>query len=98
MKPIHKLNGGMGATLCNSCRVIISEGLTEELYCKNCLETNSYLYDSFLSPCKIHVCRCEQCRAVKRKTKNRSLKKRIKRLLNKKRRKQFGKIICYMWG
>jgi len=35
-KPIHKFNGGRGATLCNSCRAIITEGLTEDMYCKNC--------------------------------------------------------------
>ena len=36
MKPIHKFNGGIGATLCNTCSVIISTGLTKELYCNNC--------------------------------------------------------------
>ncbi len=33
-KPIHKFNGGRGATLCHTCRVIITEGLTEDLYCE----------------------------------------------------------------
>ena len=33
-KPIHKFNGGRGATLCHECRVIITEGLTEDLYCE----------------------------------------------------------------
>jgi hypothetical protein len=36
MKPIHKFNNGKGATLCHSCNVIISEGLTKELYCEKC--------------------------------------------------------------
>jgi hypothetical protein len=36
MKPIHKLNNGKGATLCHTCSVIISTGLTKELYCNNC--------------------------------------------------------------
>jgi hypothetical protein len=36
IKPIHKLNGGIGATLCHTCSVIISIGLTKELYCNNC--------------------------------------------------------------
>ena len=36
MKPIHKFNGGRGATLCHKCSVIISEGLTEDLYCEKC--------------------------------------------------------------
>ena len=35
-KPIHKFNNGLGATLCNKCYVIISIGMTEELYCNNC--------------------------------------------------------------
>jgi len=36
LKPIHKFNSGLGATLCNECYVIISEGLTEELFCEKC--------------------------------------------------------------
>jgi hypothetical protein len=35
-KPIHKFNNGRGATLCGKCYVIISEGITEELYCEKC--------------------------------------------------------------
>jgi len=35
-KPIHKFNNGRGATLCVKCYVIISEGITEELYCEKC--------------------------------------------------------------
>jgi hypothetical protein len=34
IKPIHKLNGGRGATLCNECNVIISTGFTADLYCE----------------------------------------------------------------
>jgi hypothetical protein len=34
MKPIHKFNSGIGATLCHKCRKIISEGFTEDLYCE----------------------------------------------------------------
>ena len=34
--PIHKFNNGKGATLCGECYVIISEGLTEDLYCGKC--------------------------------------------------------------
>jgi hypothetical protein len=34
MKPIHKLNGGRGATLCHKCSKIISEGMTDDLYCE----------------------------------------------------------------
>ena len=36
MEPIHKFNGGRGATLCHTCRVIITEGLTDYLYCEDC--------------------------------------------------------------
>jgi len=35
-KPIHKFNNGNGATLCHTCSVIISVGLTDDLYCKEC--------------------------------------------------------------
>jgi deoxyhypusine synthase len=37
MKPIHKLNGGIGATLCHLCSVIITTGNTQDLYCDKCL-------------------------------------------------------------
>lgn len=36
MKPIHKFNGGKGATLCHSCGVIIEEKTTDNLYCNKC--------------------------------------------------------------
>ena len=39
IKPIYKFNGGIGATLCHTCSVIISTGLTKELYCNNCIPT-----------------------------------------------------------
>jgi len=35
-KPIHKFNGGNGATLCTKCSSIISEGITEDLLCGKC--------------------------------------------------------------
>lgn len=31
--PIHKYNGGVGATLCHTCRKIITTGLTQDMYC-----------------------------------------------------------------
>ena len=34
MIPIHKFNGGLGATLCNKCSKIITEGITDDLYCE----------------------------------------------------------------
>ena len=37
IKPIHKFNNGLGATLCNKCSCIIKTGLTNDLYCKPCL-------------------------------------------------------------
>jgi hypothetical protein len=37
-------------------------------------------------PSKIFVCTCEQCRYIKNKRKNRKLKKKIKRLMNKRLR------------
>lgn len=36
LKPIHKFNGGRGATLCHECSVIITEGLHNILYCDVC--------------------------------------------------------------
>jgi hypothetical protein len=36
MKPIHKFNGGRGATICNKCNKIITEGMTDYLYCEDC--------------------------------------------------------------
>ena len=38
MKPIHKFNGGRGATLCHKCSVIITVGLTDDLYCERCMD------------------------------------------------------------
>ena len=34
LKPIHKFNGGIGATLCHKCKKIITTGLTDDLYCE----------------------------------------------------------------
>jgi len=34
LKPIHKYNGGIGATLCHECNIIIDTGFTDDLYCK----------------------------------------------------------------
>ena len=36
MKPIHKFNNGNLATICNQCSVIITTGLTDDLYCNKC--------------------------------------------------------------
>lgn len=40
MKPIHKFNGGMGATLCHNCSVIITVGFSDDCYCLKCLTEN----------------------------------------------------------
>jgi hypothetical protein len=36
MKPIYKLNGGNGATLCKNCYAMISVGWIEETLCREC--------------------------------------------------------------
>ena len=36
MKPIHKFNNGLGATICNYCRTIISNKFTKDLLCEKC--------------------------------------------------------------
>lgn len=48
---------------------------------------------------KIRICHCEQCRYVKNKRKNRKLKRRIARLMNKKRRQsKRDRIITFYWA
>ena len=42
-KPIHKLNGGNCATLCNRCRKIIDIGFINELYCSKKCEMKTKL-------------------------------------------------------
>lgn len=44
--------------------------------------------DRVLCPVVIKSCHCKQCRYVKNKRKNRKLKKKIKRWLNKQRRNE----------
>jgi hypothetical protein len=44
IKPIHKFNGGRGATLCHKCNRIITEGMTEDLYCEEHGGKPSYKY------------------------------------------------------
>ena len=34
--PIHKFNGGIGATLCHKCSKIITEGFTDYTHCREC--------------------------------------------------------------
>lgn len=49
-------------------------------------------------PSRIIVCHCEQCRGVKNKYKNRKYKKKMRRLINKKRRTIFNKVINIYWA
>ena len=37
-------------------------------------------------PSKVIVCKCKQCKGVKRQKKNRNITRNVKRMLNKKRR------------
>ena len=48
----------------------------------------------------VRVCTCEQCRYIKNKRKNRKYKKKIKRLINKKRRnsKLEDKPFTFYWA
>lgn len=48
---------------------------------------------------RIKSCTCIQCKYVKNKRKHRKYKKKIKRILNKKRRKaKFGEMFTYYWA
>lgn len=38
LAPIHKFNGGRGATLCHGCTRIITEGLSDNKLCEKCTE------------------------------------------------------------
>ena len=42
LKPIHKFNGGAGATLCHECRTIISNGFTNDILCPKCTDDNLF--------------------------------------------------------
>ena len=48
-------------------------------------------------PSKIWVCHCKQCRYAKNSRRNRKNKNKIKRWLNKKRRKNTGSGIVFYW-
>lgn len=50
------------------------------------------------TPCKIRSCTCNQCKYVRNKRKNKGLKKRIKRMLNKKRRTMSNKYVNFYWA
>lgn len=44
ISPIHKFNGGVGATLCNTCSKIITEGFCDEIYCEEHGGSPTYNY------------------------------------------------------
>lgn len=46
-KPIHKFNGGLGATLCHHCRVIINTGMTNDIYCKDCADNKVTYHNTY---------------------------------------------------
>jgi len=46
----------------------------------------------------IKICTCEQCRHIKKKRSNRKLKQKVKRLMNKRRRKcEDGSVFNFYW-
>ena len=47
MIPRHKLNNGNGATLCNACHVIITNGITSDILCVGCNDNYTMLSQSF---------------------------------------------------
>jgi len=49
-------------------------------------------------PTKVIVCRCKQCRGVKRKRKNRKTTSAVRRILNKKRRTSINSYFVYCWA
>lgn len=56
--------------------------------------------DKLSCPPSIKVCKCEQCRYVKNKRKNRKQKKIVKRIINRMRRNNnlSGKRYTYYWA
>ena len=62
------------------------------------LHSNDFENDYNNKPTKIMVCHCEQCKLGKNKQKNRNYKKKIKRILNKKRRNESGNGVVHYWA
>jgi len=58
-----------------------------------------YDYLDYLPPLKVYACHCEQCKLEKKSTRT-SVRKTIRRFLNKQRRsnKLAGKCIVYYWA
>ena len=72
IKPIHKYNGGKGATICNACRVIISTGLTDELFCDDCWAKIEAWYPHELQDLADHGLAHEELKQYKLDTKERA--------------------------
>lgn len=53
--------------------------------------------EDFKNPTVIKVCHCHQCRAVKARKKGKTAKY-LRRLLNKKRRKNTDKVFNFYWA
>jgi len=51
-----------------------------------------------VKPAKIIVCQCKHCKYVRAKRKNRKMKKKVKRWMNKKRRKTEDEYITHYWA
>lgn len=62
------------------------------------MENNMEDLEEYGVPAKIYVCHCKQCRYSKNSRKNRKYKSVIKRLLNKKRRKNNGVGVVHYWA
>ena len=58
----------------------------------------NYLEEFNGAPCKIFVCRCSECKATKNRRANRRSKIKIKRMLNKKRRKVVNTGVTFYWA
>jgi len=69
-----------------------------KLHFASIIHENGNYFIADVMPSKIWVCHCGQCRYVKNKRKNRKLKKKVKRLLNKKRRKEVGAGVVFYWA
>jgi len=60
-------------------------------------ENGFYFHYGDETPPIIKVCQCEQCKYNKGSRHSKSARKRVKRMLNKARRKKSGKIVYWYW-
>lgn len=83
MKPIHKFNGGNGATLCHGCRVIISTGMTSDVLCSECDELYVSLSQTFDSRDRV----LKAVQDIRQKEVDEVLKQRAEGYMNLKKKK-----------